>query len=467
MSPVSTTSVYHFSPWPVTPPSGPAVITGLAGGATGYFTDQNGSPRLAWGDAAWALTGNVGRWSSGAWQSDYDTYLATRAGQGCTAIYTKPMGTTQCGCLNDNGSQYDGLLPFQGGSLANPSTGLTSAYWARIDYLLASAAAQGITIFLNAIGYNSDFETSGPLAGKTATEFGAYGTALGGRYKDTPNLVWMVADDYYGSSDAKISGFLTGLRGAGDSHVIAIENYPESTSRKDLSAGTALAWGGANAQWNFCYSYDVIYLCVEAAYTADGTVPVIAGDGYFYQGGTTYAGGTSFAYDRCYRQEAWWALTSGARGKIHGDEGIWQWTSSAQAHAGNAWWWANNSKNIADAFTALPGWHLLIPDTSSLLVTAGRGTRKTFTGTQYEPANTDAYVTASRVPDGSLAVIYLSHGATITIDQSKMAAGYTATWIDPVTGATSSATPGTTYNSTAKGSNSKGDPDWVLALKAA
>ena len=46
-----------------------------------------------------------------------------------------------------------------------------------------------------------------------------------------------------------------------------------------------------------------------------------------------------------------------------------------------------------------------------------------------------------------------------------MATGYTATWIDPVSGATSSATPGTTYNSTAKGSNSKGDPDWVLALQ--
>jgi hypothetical protein len=274
--------------------------------------------------------------------------------------------------------------------------------------------------------------------------------------------VWTLADDYFGDNDAVITAFLTGVRGAGDTHPVSIENFSETTSRKQLpGAGAALPWGAANAQYNFVYSYDVIYIGTEDAYTADGTVPVIAGDGYFYQGGTSY----SATFDRAFRQESWWALSSGARGKIHGDEGIWQWPSTAQAHAASAWWWANNSANIVAAFTALAGWHLLIPDTGSALVTAGRGTRKTFTGTQYEPAVTDAYVTASKTPDGSLAVVYLSHGSTITIDQSKLGSGYTATWIDPVSGATSSATAGTTYNSTAKGSNSAGDPDWVLVFQ--
>ena len=90
------------------------------------------------------------------------------------------MGTTQNLGINDDGRTFDGLFPFQGGSLANPSTGLTSAYWARIDYFLASALSKGITVFLNAIGYNSDFNGGpGPLNGKSSTEFQAYGTALG------------------------------------------------------------------------------------------------------------------------------------------------------------------------------------------------------------------------------------------------------------------------------------------------
>jgi hypothetical protein len=456
---------FYSQPLPLTPPPAPLgrpVITSLAGGGNGWFTDQYGQPRLVWGDAAWGLPGGVGRWSSGAWRADYDAYFATRSGQGCTVVYLAPMTTVHNGGLNDDGRQYDGTLPFQGGSLANPSTGLTAAYWARIDYMLASAAAQGITVVMNAIGYNSDFETNGPLAGKSTTEFQAFGAALGGRYATASNLVWTLADDYFGDNDAVITAFLTGVRGAGDTHPVSIENFSETTSRKQLpGAGAALPWGAANAQYNFVYSYDVIYIGTEDAYTADGTVPVIAGDGYFYQGGTSY----SATFDRAFRQESWWALSSGARGKIHGDEGIWQWPSTAQAHAASAWWWANNSANIVAAFTALAGWHLLIPDTGSALVTAGRGTRKTFTGTQYEPAVTDAYVTASKTPDGSLAVVYLSHGSTITIDQSKLGSGYTATWIDPVSGATSSATAGTTYNSTAKGSNSAGDPDWVLVFQ--
>jgi Putative collagen-binding domain of a collagenase len=75
-------------------------------------------------------------------------------------------------------------------------------------------------------------------------------------------------------------------------------------------------------------------------------------------------------------------------------------------------------------------------------------------------------VAASITPSGSLAMLYLPNATTITINQSLMQSGYTATWVDPVSGATSPATPGSTYNSTAQGNNSQGDPDWVLVLQA-
>jgi hypothetical protein len=447
-------------------------ITGLAGGGTGYFTDNTGSPRMVLGDAVWALCGNVGRWSSGAWQSDYDTYFATRGGQGFTVAYTKPMGTTQSGNLDDQGKTFDSLYPFQGGtpstgvSGANPSSGLTSSYWARIDYMLSSAAANNITVFLNAIGYSSDFDSGpGPLAGKSSAEFQAYGAALGARYAATPNLVWMVADDYFGDNDTLISSFLTGLRGAGDAHAISIENYPETTSRKDVSNATTLAWGTSNAQFNFCYSYNVQYFGVEKAYLEASPVPVIQGDGYFYQGGSSYS--SSPAYDRAVRQDAWHALSSGARGIVTGDEATWQWQSTAQASAANNWWQKNSAGKIRTAIEALPGWHKLIPDTSSALITSGRGTHATTLtsgggGGQYEVAVTDSYVTGSRVPDGSLALIYMSHAGTIGIDQSKMAAGYAAWWIDPASGAKTQTATGSSY--TSSGNNSAGEPDWALAL---
>lgn len=449
-------------------------ITGLAGGGTGYFADNNGNPRLVLGDAAWALPGNAGRWNSGNWQADYDTYLGNRGSQGYTVIYTKPMGTTQSLNINDDGRTFDPLWPFQGGtpstgsSGADPSSGLTAAYWTRIDYLLASALAQGITIFLNAIGYGDDFLTAGPLAGKSTAEFTAYGTALGTRYAATPNLVWLLSDDYFGTGDSLITAFMTGVSGAGDTHAVSIENMAESDSRNTFDASPSVcAWGTSFAKYNFCYSYNQTYVGIEKAYAEASPIPVIQGDGYFGQGGSTY----SSTLDRAMRQDAWWALTSGARGAIQGFESIWQWQSTALASSGTDWYPSVNAGKIRAAFEGLSGWHLLIPDTGSALVTAGRGTHATTFasgggGGQYEPAFTSSYVSASVTPDMTLAVAYLPAHTTITIDQSKIAAGYGAKWMDPVTGATTAATVGSTYNSTAQGTNSAGDPDWVLVLSS-
>jgi Protein of unknown function (DUF4038)/Putative collagen-binding domain of a collagenase len=450
-------------------------IAGVAAGAGGgYFQDQFGTPRMVIGDAPWALCGNAGRWNSGNWQADYNTYLTTRANQGYTIIYTKPMGTTQSGNLDDYGKTFDGLYPFQGGtpstgvSGANPSSGLTAAFWARIDYFLQAAQNVGITVMLNAIGYNSDFSSGpGPLYGKSTTEFQAYGTALGLRYLGQPNIIWNLADDYFGSSDNLITAFMTGVRGAGDTHAVSIENFPESTSREDVSNAGVLAWGAANAQYNWCYSYNVTYFAVEKAFLESSPIPVIQGDGYFYQGGTTYGA----TFDRAMRQDAWHAISSGARGAIQGSESIWQWPSTALASSGTDWYYVNNAGKIRALMESLPNWQNLIPDTSSLLVTSGRGTHaSTYSsgggGGQYEIAFTDSYVTASRTAAGDLAVIYLSHGTTITIDQTKMVSGYLAYWADPITGAKTTTSTGSTYNSTAKGNNSQGDPDWVLILQA-
>ena len=454
-----------------TPQLGTPYIAGLAGGGNGWFADQYGTPRMILGDAIWALPGNAGRWNSGNWQADFDGYFANRAAQGYTVAYGKPMGTTQSGNIDDEGVTFDGLYPFQGGSGANPSTGLTAAYWARIDYMLNSAKAQGITIFFNAIGYSSDFDGGpGPLAGKSTTEFQAYGAEMGGRYKNQGNLIWLLADDYFGDDDSVITAFMTGVRGAGDTHPVSIENYPETTSRYDPSAAAALPWGTANAAYNFCYSYNVTYYMIELAFGESSPIPVIQGDGYFYQGNDTYEGGSgAFAYDRAIRQDCWMALSSGARGAIQGSESIWQWGSTSLAASGTDWWYANSAGKIRALFESLPEWYNLLPDVTSALVTSGRGTHASgFAsgggGGQYEVAFTDSYVTASRTPDGKLAVIYLSHPTTIGIDESQMAAGYSAYWADPVNGTLTPTSAGSSY--TSSGNNSQGDPDWALILRA-
>ena len=121
-------------------------------------------------------------------------------------------------------------------------------------------------------------------------------------------------------------------------------------------------------------------------------------------------------------------------------------------------------------------WDLLAPDTSSQLVTSGRGTHASGNQDFYSYQDTDNYVTASRTPNGNLAVIFLSKAHTITVDTSKLLAGYVARWMDPLTGTQYAATPTSTHGSIAtynsagvqggKGvNNSTGDADWVLVFR--
>jgi hypothetical protein len=472
-----------------------AGIGGTGGASAGYFADQSGSPRFLLADNPWALIANAGRWG-GTWQADIDGYCDNRGGQGYTAVYLAPLGNAENNGVFADGRTQDGVFPFtvngtpaSTASLSGSETiGLNATFWARVDYFLSACLRNGMTGMLN-VAYEGpgDFAAGGAYATMTASQFGQYGTALASRYAAVANIIWVVGNDYFGGTggtigsgggtpagdDAKFSSLLSGLRGGGDAHVITIHNFAESNSREDLGSGTAgtvLQWGNNNAQFNGNYTYNVTYLGIETAYGEPSPLPVMQLDGYFYQGTSTYS--ASPAYDRAFRQDAWWAVSSGARGVSQGSESIWQWASTSLAASGTDWFYVHNAGNIRTLIESLPNWHLLIPDTGSVLVTAGRGTRAAAFASggghgQYEPAVTDAFVSASRTAAGDLAVIYLSHATSITIDQTKMVAGYAAYWADPITGAKTLTTAGSTYNSATPGSNSQGDPDWVLVLQAA
>ena len=470
------------------------VITQILGTGTGsYFADQYGQPRFLLGENPWALIPNAGRWG-GTYQTDIDGYCNNRGGQGYTAIYLDPLGNTINGGAFNDGRTYDGVWPFTVNGTAGTTVGVSSSatidlnatFWARVDYFLTACARNGMTGMLN-VGYNSDCASGAALASFTTTQWQQYGAALAARYAATVNIIWVVGNDYFGGTGGTIgsgggtaSGFdtqynslLTGIRNGGDTHLITVHNFAETTSRQDLGAsslGTVLYWGNNHAQFNGNYTYNVTYLGIEDEYAEASPICAMQLDGYFYQGTSTYTANL----DRAYRQDAWWTITSGARGHTHGSESIWQWPSTALSASSTDWFFAHNSAAFRTLIESLPGFHQLIPDTSSVLVTGGRGTRHARfnsggSGGTYEPATTDAFVTASRNATGStaatLALIYCSHATTITIDQTKMASGYTAYRADPVTGAKTAVTAGSTYNTTSYGNNSQGDPDWVLILQ--
>lgn len=455
-------------------------ITGVSASGSsqaGHFTDNTGQPRLWVSTETWGLIVNAGAWTSGGspadWQTEMSNFLSARAAQGFTMVMTDPIWTESSNTTSSNGNTWDGVTPFTGGS-TDPSTAtLNSAFWARVDYLLATAASYGISIGLVL------FNTNATTLGKSWTnaQRQAWGALVGARYASTPNLVWLFGNDAFPSGDdATWPSIATGLASAGDSHPQIAWYMAEYTSRYETDNNLLAAWGSAHSAANFCYSYNAGYWVIEYAYgetsAPDNAASLLTpfwGDGYFYQGGTAY----SATLDRAYRQECWWTLASGARGILFESEAVYPWgAASAVTNVTAEWFPSHNMANIVSFFTSLKNWHLLLPDRPSAFVTAGRGTRVSGfaaggSGGQYEPAFTNSYVAAALTPAGDLALCYLPNHTVITVNTALLASGWAASWVDPVTGAATSAGAGPSFSSTAQGTNSQGDPDWVLVFQAA
>ncbi len=466
-------------------------ITGMAGSGFGrYFTDSGSSPRLWWADENWGILGNAGRWSASGggatWQLDISNYVSARAAQGFNVIYTHPFAS----CTGDSanpigayGAYWDGTQPFGGTNGNDPSSGFTTAFWNRVDYLISEAASYGVTVALNLdMCYDEDpGRATNPVSvGWTQAQWTAYGTGVATRYASSPNIIYTMGDDYWADQDSTGYLYLYDAVTAVDStRTWTMEYKTESITTEDLD-GNAEVLGRAIADFHFCYTYNCTYFAIEAAY-ADTSYPfpAIYGDGQFLGEGVAYSGVTQYpasdTEDRTERMQCWWALSSGARGCTSGSHAVWLWDDMTGTVAPlcvtsdpYGTWFSATAGTIRAFFEGLPGFHQLIPDTSSALVTSGRGTRVTTLSpsgngirlSAFPPTNN--YVSASKTPSGNLAVIYIPQGGTIGIDQTKMPAGYTATWVDPVTCATTAGTAGSSY--TTPGSNSAGNPDWVLVL---
>ena len=445
-------------------PAGP-YITGASADGT-YFTDQYGNPRLLVGEDVWDMVCQAGLWNNGNWQLAMSTYLNQRAAQGFNASEISCFTSPDPGPPNrTDGADWDGVWPFL--TTNDPSSGFNNAFWTRRDYFINAAAAVGITPVIN-LTTTTAGKTGCLNANWTTQQWTDFGTGVGARYKNFPNILWIVGDDYFGNLDTQLTAMLAAMRAAGDNHLVSIQNYQETTSRTDLFDGSTRTWGTTNAQFSWVYTYNVSYVGIETAKAETPAIPAVWGDGTYTSDGLP--GGNH--QPQMQRNLTWWALSSGAAGFSIGNGAVWPWASSSPAAVTvdpNSNFMTAEVGAIATLFSGLTGWQHLQPDTKSLLVTGGRGSKTPPIvsgggGTAYT-GTTDAYVTASRTPDGSLAVIYMSHATTITIDQSKLGNGYTATWVDPATGATSAGVPGPTFNSGSKGTNSAGDADWTLVLQ--
>jgi len=425
------------------------------------------------------------------------TYMADRKSYGFNSIWFDALLGAYDGGYSD-ARLLDGTVPFTSGSSENNYDFSTpnEAYWTEIDRIVTQAAEYGLVTILDPFdtgltpstgecsakgqtGWLIAARANGP---KKMHEFGRY---LGNRYRNFPNIIWVLGDDFQthscttgdAASDASlVANLMAGIVAADPNHLMSVEldyNFSHSSENSTLSPYLTM---------NGIYTYGGIYDEVLRAWN-DKAIPVFAIE-MNYEFDNNTAGLSPFPhvpppcqgtppcwemnnilYDFVPRLQAWWTLTSGGAGEIYSN-----WYEENPFNFGPRWQSGIDSngaaqiKYIAKFFATIP-WQRLEPDQKHQIVIEGYGTYDARGLNQL----TNNYSTTAWDPSGSLAVVYDPQGNGLTVNMAKFSQPVSASWYDPTDGAYSAigrtpfANKGT-HVFTPPGANSRGMKDWVLLL---
>jgi Protein of unknown function (DUF4038)/Putative collagen-binding domain of a collagenase len=389
------------------------------------------------GDAAWSAIAQLSI-------TDMDTYLADRASRGFNCVLVNLFEhyfSTNAPNNIDNDSPFTGTV-FQ--------SGLGSNYMTRADYFITKAQSLGIYVLfdISYLGYPGTEEGWDTEIGAASTgQMQTIGEALGQRYVDYDNIIWVIGGDNVNTGFmTKLAALANGVLNYDTRHFFTThEHSPEVASTNNGSQ----SWFGINNMYD---QYPTAPSIMDDAYAYSPTLPFFQIEGWYENEHSTTA--------QNLRAEEYWAILEGSCGFIFGNSPIWKF-----AYDGGDWGAALSSQGSQDQarmgtfFNSLV-WQTLAPDSiSHNVLTAGYGTR-----------GSEDFAPCGYAADGNLAVIYMPSNRTMTIDMSKFSGTITARWFDPTDGsyvadAASPLSNTGTHNFSRSGANSSGDHDWILLLE--
>jgi len=329
------------------------------------------------------------------------------------------------------------------------------AFWSEIDTLLTTAANNDLVVVFNPL-ITQNFLITFQNAGNTKCF--NWGVSLGNRYKTFTNIIWYNGNDFqswHTASDlALVSNIMAGIKSVDTNHLQSLQlDFNRSYSNQ------ATATVGANLTLDAVYTYYEAYDYVRTAYASSPTLPVFLLESN-YEGGNNTGQLTSPANAFIVRQEAYYAMTSGAAGTIWGNESVNHFDTN---YPGSLTTTASlEVKYLPQLLAPYPWWNL-VPDTGHVVVTAGFGTAAPNNLNLYNAT----YATNAWSSSDSLAIVYTPVSTTLSVNMANFSKSMNASWFDPTgtstaigffpnTGSQNFTTPSTAH--------SDGTHDWVLVL---
>jgi hypothetical protein len=420
-----------------------------------YMLDASNAPFLIIGDAPHSILANLS-------DSNAATYLVDRGNRGFNTLWIELLcdfytfGPGNDGDAN-YGHDFNGNNPFtntlNGGyyDLSTPN----EAYWSHVDYIVQTAAANGLQCLFTPLDQGGWTQTS--LANGTSRCY-QYGQFLGNRYRNYPNIIWNMGNDFgewpNQNNDAVILAIADGIKSVDTVHPMTVEFNGTSESQDDPN------WI-PRININSAYTYFPTYAETLVAYNKPTIMPVLFLEANYEDENIANDPGTP----KILRRQEYWSMGAGAlAGHMYGSYWIDRFASGWQSHLNTQ---AATELGYFKNFFNSVHWYDLVPDLLHTFLTAGYGT---FSSGGRIIDND--YATAVRTQDGALGIVYTPTAHTLTIVMTNFAGPVTARWYDPTantfTNISGSPFPNSgIHNFTTPGNNSAGDPDWVLLLQAA
>jgi len=284
-----------------------------------FLVKEDGTPFFWLGDTAWELFHRYSR-------EEADLYLTNRAGKKFTVIQAVALAEMD-GIRTENAHGRKPLLLNSKGEYdpALPDLTGTYHYWDHVDYIVNRAEELGLYIaMLPTWGdkYNMKWG-KGPIIFNKENAF-VYGRWLGNRYKDKPNIVWVLGGDRPLEDPVHydiVCAMAHGLReGDGGQHLITYHPWGESSSSQYVHNEEWLDFN--MIQSGHGYDWDN-YRRIKADYDKIPVKPVVDGEPRYEDHPINFKPKNGYYNDADVRQGIYWGVFAGGFGITYGHHCIW------------------------------------------------------------------------------------------------------------------------------------------------
>ena len=346
-----------------------------------YLTDRNGSAFPLLVRTLWAIASLT--------RAEYRALMDDTAARGFTAIefylhHDYPNGRAPLDGEGNapfskrlDGSVWDGSLVY--GNPVNEAPDFTqpsAPYWSNIDDIINDAASRNLMVLFFPAYAGVEVGTDGwlvEMAANGTTKMQFYGAWVATRYKDTPNIVWMLGGDYAFDGQSEFSAaeqaMIDGMLSVAGQQSTLFSNEWQSES-----IGTDQQPFGRYINLNGCYSWagDTASVC-RRGYAHTPAIPAFLQEGPFDEEGPD---GNSFnpSATQPIRRHSWWAWLSAIAGYTFGNGYVWPMNSGYAEHLDTE---QTRHHAVLNKFVRSIDWWTLVPDglgDIGTLVTAGGGT---------------------------------------------------------------------------------------------